>query len=125
MNRPGNQFLARARFAEDQDGHIAAGDQFHAFHHGAQAGFGADDPVGQLAAAQFDQQRLPLGFGGLAQRVDFAKPSMLIDRGGQRFEQGGQQLAEFGRQAIGTALGRRTIGQIESDHTPRFAIEKT
>ena len=43
MDRPGDQLLAGARLAEDQDGGVGAGDQFNAFHHRPQPGLHAHD----------------------------------------------------------------------------------
>jgi hypothetical protein len=99
VNRTGDHFLARARFAEDQHGGVGRRDQFDPLHDRAQAGFDADDRVADLFSTEPIQKRTPVRFRGFAERGHLAK--MLIVFQGDR-----KRLQEF--------LGKREVGILET-----------
>ena len=86
MDRPGDQFLARARLAEDQHGGVAAGDQLHPIHDRVKPRFHAHDGVGERLAPQPGQQRAFVGFGGLAQGGHLAESKVVIQRHRDRLQ---------------------------------------
>ena len=89
----GDQLLARARLAEDEHGHVGAGDQLDALHDGLQPRLGADDHVAELVASQAVQQRAFLGFRRLAQGGHFAEAMMVAQGDGEGLQ---EDLDEFG-----------------------------
>ena len=103
MDRPGNQFLARARLAEDQHGGVGAGDQLHPFHHRAEPRLDPDDRIAQGFASQPRQQRAFVGLGGLAQGGHLPHPQVIFQRHGERLQ---QQLGQ-----LGVFWGKGTVGR--------------
>ena len=102
VDRPGDQFLARARLAEDQHGGIGAGDQFHPLHHRAEPRFDADDRIAQGFASQPRQQRAFVGLGGLAQGGHLPQPQVVFQGHGKRLQ---QQLRQLGVLLVEDAAG--------------------
>ena len=92
VNCAGDNFLARAGFAQDQYRNVGSGDQIDPIHHRLEARFDADDGVGHFVAAELGEQRAIFGFDFFAQRDKLAEAAIVFQRDREGFE---QHLEEF------------------------------
>ncbi len=108
MDRPRDQLLAGPGLAEDQDGGVAAGDQFHPLHHRPKPRLDADDRLADLLPSQLSQQRAFVGLGGLAQGGHFPQPQVVLQRRRKRLQ---QELHQPGVGGLEGAARRRQKNQ--------------
>ena len=87
MDGARRDFLARAGLAEQEHRHVRRRDQLDALHRRAQPRLGADDVLRQILAAQPREQRLAIGLGRLAQRVELRDPAVVLERDRERLRQ--------------------------------------
>ena len=88
VNHARDDFLARARLAEDENGRIVAGNQGHAFHDVLKSRIGAHDGIGQFLSAQPLQQRFLVGLGRRPHGSHLAEPLVVFQGHREGLEEG-------------------------------------
>ena len=98
MDHAGNQFLAGAGLAEDENRGIRLGHQPHTFEDRPQARIEADDGViADLLATQPAEERVLLGLGRGPHGGHFAQAAIVFQSGGKGLQ---QQFHQFDMLAI-------------------------